>query len=218
MKPSIALDPVGVAPELPLGAGPAVTVVVDRAALEAALGRPVPATVAWVVGSAGTVPPVADDVTVTTRTAWLADVRSAPTAAAFAGMLGAAAAVLAGLGVAVVALAAAGGAVDRRRALLQLRALGLPRRAGGRLALAELVGPVLGPALAGVLTGVGLSAATVGVLGLESLTHQAGPPVLVLPWGLLGILLGLAVVVAGVVAVERPRRGHEQLSQMMRSG
>ncbi len=82
-----------------------------------------------------------DDVVVTTQAGQLDDVRSAPTAAAFDRMLLAATAVLAGLGIATVALAAAAGAVDRRRALLQLRALGLPRRAGGRLVLAELVGP-----------------------------------------------------------------------------
>ncbi|WP_421733200.1 FtsX-like permease family protein [Cellulomonas sp.] len=218
---AIPLEVVGVAPALPLAeASSSVTVVVDRAALADALGRPVPATVAWVAGpGAATVTAQAtDDVVVTTRTGVLGEVRSAPTAAAFDRMLRAAGAVLAGLGVAAVALAAAAGAVDRRRALLQLRALGLPRRSGGRLVLAELVGPVLGPAVAGVLTGVALSVLIVGALGLQSLTHQAGPPVLVLPWWVLGTLLGLILAVSVVVAVERPRPGHEQLSQMMRSG
>lgn len=217
---SIPLEVVGVAPDLPLAdAASSVTVVVDRAALADALGRPVQATVAWWAGpGAASAAGSADDIAVTTRTGRLDEVRSAPTAAAFDRMLRAAGTVLAGLGIAAVGLAAAAGAVDRRRALLQLRALGLPRRSGGRLVLAELVGPVLGPAVAGMLTGVALSALIVGALGLQSLTHQVGPPALVLPWWVLGTLLGLALAVSVVVAVERPRPGHEELSQMMRSG
>lgn len=215
---SIPLEIVGVAPDLPLAAGAEATVVVDRATLATVLGRPVPATVAWLVGPGAEDVGSAQDMTVTTRVGRLDEVRSAPTAAAFDSMLRAAVAVLGVLGVAAVALAAAVGAVDRRRALLQLRALGLPRRSGGRLVLAELVGPVLGPAAAGMLTGVALSALVVGALGLQSLTHQAGPPALVLPSWVLGTLLGLGLAVGVVVAVERPRPGHEQLSQMMRSG
>ncbi|MBT0993318.1 hypothetical protein KIN34_03330 [Cellulomonas sp. DKR-3] len=218
---SVPLDVVGAAPALPLGdeAAP-VTVVVDRAALAAALGRPVAATDAWLTGpgAAQAVTDLPDGVTATVRTAWLADVRVAPTAATFSHVLRAAAAVLAVLGVLVVVLAAAAGAPARRRALVQLRVLGLPRRVGARVVLAELVGPVLVPALAGIGTGIALSAAVVVPLGLQSLTHQAVAPALVLPWWVLASVLGLAGAVAGVVAVERPRAGNERLSEVMRSG
>ncbi len=219
---AVPIEVVGTAPDLAVdhGSAPPAAVVVDRAALAAAVGRPVPATVAWVTGpgAAAAAADLGAGATVTTRDGWLAHLRGSPITAAFDALLAAATVLLTVLGVLVVVLAAAGGAPERARVLVGLRVLGLPRRSGSRLVLAELVGPVLAPALAGIATGVGLSLAVIGPLGLNGLTGQATGPSLVLPWSVGLSVLALGASVAAVAAAERPRAGHERLGQVLRWG
>lgn len=221
-REAVPIEIVGTAPDLPVEPTSAAraTVVVDRAALAAAVGRPVPATVVWVTGpgAAAAAADLGGGATVTTREGWLAHLRSSPITAAFDAMLAAATVLLTVLGVLVVVLAAAGGTPERVRVLVGLRVLGMPRRSGGRLVLAELVGPVLAPALAGIATGVVLSLAVIGPLGLGGLTGQTSGPSLVLPWWVGLSVLALGASVAAVAAAERPRAGRERLGQVLRSG
>jgi len=219
----VPLTAVGSAPAIPGDGGSAIpTVVVDRQALAAFIGKPVLSDVLWVDGASAEAAvralPGLDDATVTTRAEWLAARRGAPVTAAFEYLLWGAAAVLLGLAVLVVALVAAAGARGRATALAGFRVLGLPRRQGGTVAFGELAVPVLVGAIVGTLVGAGLASFLVGPLDLAVLTGQAGSPTLVLPWWSWASIPALIVTVLIAVEVELVGHRRERLGQVMRAG
>jgi putative ABC transport system permease protein len=229
-RQSVALTAVGTAPGLPAipgagaeGAGP--LVVVPRDAVAAALDEPVTSTVAWLTGprAAAAVTALADadgrvdGAVVTTRAGWLDHVRQAPVVAGFRWVLQVGAAVLTLLGVLAVALDVTAGAARRAGALAALRVLGVSRRAGVGVLVAETALPVLLPAAAGVATGLGLAALVVGPLGLGSLAGGVADVLLVVPWtvGLPALAVGAAAVVT--VLAEAVLRQRVRLAQVMRA-
>jgi len=218
----VPLTSVGAAPAIPgegLSAGP--TVVVDRQVLEQAMGISLPPTVVWVDGEGAEAAvrslPGLGDATITTRSDWLEARRTAPMTEAFGNLLVGAVAVLMALAALAVYLVAAASARGRATALARFRVLGLPRRQSDRVAVGELVAPVLVGSVVGTVTGVGLAALLVGPMDLAVLTGQLSAPTLVLPWWCWMSVPVLVVAVLIAVAVELAGHRRERLGQVMRA-
>ena len=85
--------------------------------------------------------------------------------------------------------------LERTRELGLLRAIGLRRAQTMRMITVEAVVISVFGALLGVVVGTGLGAAVVEALKDEGITD------LILPWGQMGVFLGLAAIVGVVAAV-----------------
>jgi putative ABC transport system permease protein len=220
---AVAITAVGAAPAMPGDepyAGP--TVVVDRASLARVTGTPIAPDVLWVDGE-GAEPAVRTvlgpgDATIATREGWLAARKAAPVTAAFETLLAGAAVVLMALAGLAVFLVAAAGSRGRATALAGYRVLGLPRAQGGRVALGELLVPVLVGSVVGTATGAAVASLLVGPLDLAVLTGQAGAPTLVLPWWCWMSVPALVIAVLVAVSVELAGHRRDQLGQVMRAG
>jgi len=198
------------------------TVVVDRRALAAALGRDVPAGRIWVVGpdasSRLTAALAGVDSQIVTRSGWMEAQSSAPLPKALDALFVGATAVAAALAVLAVMLLAASGAGERTRASAQLRVLGTSRRQAARVAWLEATVPAVLASLVGLAVGIGLCWLLVSALELRSVTggHQA-PHVVIAWWALaLPLIVGLVARASVLVAGLRGRR--QALGPLMRAG
>lgn len=198
------------------------TVVVDRAALERALGTTVAPNRLWVVGEGAQAAVEGsariDPATVTTRAAWLADHRSEPLVVGVQRLATAAVVVLVALAVLVVVLAAATSAPQRGVTLANLRTLGLDGRAARAVTAGELLPGGLLASVGGVGLGVLLAALVTGPLALRLVTGQpTDPQVAFTPWVAAAPVVVLATV-AVLVLVESSVRRRERLGQVLRVG
>ena len=82
----------------------------------------------------------------------------------------------------------------------------------------ELLPAVLLGALGGVIIGVLLTRASLGLLDLRLLTGQAAEPALVVPWISAIPVLVLLLQVALLVRLESSRRRQERLGLVLRAG
>jgi len=238
---------VGKAPSVPGdGATRIPTIIVDEAALAAALGGPIePDTadgasatvngldptaarrigatqVLWVVGPGSDAAVTAvlgdEDVDITTRAKWLSDRRSAPVTSAMTGLLIGSAGFLVLLLILVVGLVSSAGARARADAIAGFRVLGLRRASATRVAAGEVLAPVLVASVAGTLTGVAIAVALAGPLSLAALTGQSSAPSLVVPWWVWLAIPGLALATLAGLAIELAGHRRERLGQVMRAG
>jgi putative ABC transport system permease protein len=190
-------------------------VVVDRDALAGSLGPEsdeLPGHTVWLDG------PGADDLaaelraaapssTVTTRDGYRQSLQDDPLASGLVLLYVVAAGLFVALGAAAVLLTGLATAAGRTRVLAVLRTLGVPRRSGRSLTVAELAPVVTAAVVAGMASGVLVAVLLTSAQGLGSLTG-GGRPDLVLPWWPFAAVTGatvLAMAVA-VVAESRARR------------
>ena len=215
---AMALNAVGEAPAV--GDSEGAVVIADAATFAAAGAVAQPNTV-WVIGSgaeAATTKVVGTNGAITTRDAVLSDRRDAPLAAGIFRLTVASVAVLLLFGLLSVGLGAAVGAPARGEMLARLRTLGLQPRQARRVAFGELLPPVAGAAIGGLVIGVLLVRDSIGRLALRLITGQAADPDLVVPWLTVVPLLLLVAAVVVVVAVESSLRRRERLGQVLRAG
>ncbi|GIG41218.1 FtsX-like permease family protein [Cellulomonas phragmiteti] len=198
------------------------TVVIDRAALERALGGSVAPDRLWVVGTGARAAVAATsslaDATVETRDGWLAAHRAEPLTVGVQRLAAAAAVVLLALTALVVVLASATSAPHRGRTLGTLRTLGLDGRAARTVTAGELLpGPLLAGA-GGLGLGVLLAEVTTGPLALRLVTGQpTDPPVALSAWSLTPPVVVTLTVLALVLAESSSRR-RERLGEILRVG
>ncbi|PPF68095.1 hypothetical protein C5E16_08075 [Clavibacter michiganensis] len=197
-------------------------VIVDRAALASWAGEPIVADQVLVTGPGAAAAVGSLDVdpdALLTRDAWQEERSTGALAAGVDRMLAlatAAAGILAALALLATAVAGAG---RRARTLALLRTLGLPRRGGIGLALAELAPAVLAALLGGAVAAVVTVLALGPALGLRLLTGGRGdPPPAVAPAVILAVagaaLLLLALAILAEVAAHR----HDRLAAVLREG
>jgi putative ABC transport system permease protein len=216
----VALRVVGEAPRV--GATDDPVVVVDTGAFAAA-GAAADPDVIWAVG-----PGAPDAVraaaeaepadTVQTYDEVLSRLRGAPLPAALVNLAVGASVLLvllAGLG---VVLGAAVDAPARATALGRLRSLGLADRELGRVLAGELLVPVLAGVLTGLVVGVATVWATFGLLGLEEVTGQSGPPAIVVPLWTWLAALAVPLVALGLAVRQSRRLRRTDLARLLRSG
>lgn len=202
------------------------TVVIDRAALVAAVGHDVPANFAWATGSdAGqrvaavvSAAHASDDTTVITREGWLAERRSAPVTRGLEWLFVGAVAVAALLAVLAVMVMAASGSSQRMRSIARVRVVGAPRSAAHRVAWLEVAVPSVVASAVGLGVGVWLARVLVVPLDLESVTGARAAPPFVAAWWILALALVLGVVARLSVALATWSHGRERLGALMRVG
>jgi putative ABC transport system permease protein len=224
---SVRVTSAGTAPQLPrqLASG-RVLVVVDRAALVAALGHDVPPTQAWVAGPGASqrvdaiIAAAKDsgDVTVVTREGWLAERRDAPVTRGLGWLFVGAGAVAAMLAVLAVVLVAASGSDERTRAIARIRVVGASRSAAHRVAWLEVAIPAAVASAAGLLVGFLLTPILLVALDLESVTGGRGAPSSTIPWWVMALALMLGLVARMSVALATLSHGRERLGALMRVG
>ncbi|HST84383.1 MAG TPA: FtsX-like permease family protein [Kineosporiaceae bacterium] len=215
---TIELAPVGTAPAV--GDGPDGVLLVDAAAFAATGGQADPNTV-WIVGqpAAGALAATAGpDAAVTRQSEVLAERRSAPLAAGLQHLAVASIGVLLLWGLLSVALGALASAPSRGEMLARLRTLGLRSSEARRVAAGELLPSVMVGSVSGVVLGVLLAHASLGLLALRLLTGEATDPALVVPWSSAVPVLLLLVAVVIMVGVESSLRRRERLGQVLRAG
>jgi putative ABC transport system permease protein len=215
---SVKLHAVGTAPAV--GEGEGDILVVDAITFAAAGGPATPDTV-WAVGPRApqAVAAVADpNSVVTLRRDVLTARESAPLAAGLLRLGRASSGVLLLLGLLGVLLGAAASAPARGETLARLRTLGLRPRESRQVAAGELLPPVVVGAVGGLVLGVLLAHASVGLLALRLLTGQATNPALVVPWLTVVPVVLLVLAVAVVVEVESSLHRRERLGQVLRAG
>jgi len=156
---------------------------------------------------------------VLTRTGWLAALRAGPLVSGtrLATLLGAC--LLALLAMAALSAAVLAGAPDRRRTLGLLRTLGMRRRVGWWLLVADLLPLVLGGLLGGAVIGIVAAEVFDPALGLAALTGgRADPPVVISGAVLAVVLAGTAVVLAVAVGVEAFTWRRDRFAEVLRVG
>lgn len=199
------------------------TVVVDRAALEAATGSDLLADTVWVVGPgaadavAATGLGTADGVSVLSRADWLEEWQASPLTAGLRSLLGAAAVALALLAGIALLLTVVATSRDRRATINVLRTLGTPERTGRWIAGIEVLPTAVASLLAGAAIGVAVPWLLTGALGLGALTGEPDGTRVVVTWQPFAVA-GAAVVVAIVVAVQLEAwlRRHDDLAGAIR--
>ncbi len=216
----VTVHPAGAAPVV--GSDAADLVVVDAGSLSSAVGVRVEPNTVWVVGpgarSAVAAVPQLAHADLVDRSDWLARQRSAPLTAGLGHLLAATTAVLVLLAVLMVVLGASASAPERGAMLATLRTTGLGRGQVTRIAIGELLPPVLAAGATGIGLGVLLAGLVAGPLGLRFATGQPGDPALVIaPWVLLPVV-ALVLVVVAVVAAESSLTRRERLGQVLRAG
>jgi putative ABC transport system permease protein len=215
---AVPLSVVGLAPDV--GASSVPVVVVDGSAFARGADAASPNTV-WAVG-----PGAADAVqgaagptaTVSLYADVLADRRNAPLPSGLLRLAGAASLLLLLFAVLGVVLAAATDRPPRTTALGRLRSLGLSDRDLRRVAVVELMTPVVLGVVAGLALGVGAAATMFGALGLERVTGADASPELVLPWWPLLAAAALGGTVLVVAGIESTRLRRTSLAQLLRLG
>lgn len=216
----VAVHPTGDAPVL--GSDAADLVVVDAGSLSSAVGVPVVPNTVWVVGpgaraAVAAVPQLAQ-ADVLDRSEWLARQRSAPLTAGLGHLVSATTAVLVLLAILMVVLAASASTPERGAMLATLRTVGLGRGQVTRIAIGELLPPVLAAGACGIGLGVLLAGLVAGSLELRLATGQPVDPALAIAgWAPLPVV-ALVLVVMVVVAAESSLTRRERLGQVLRAG
>jgi putative ABC transport system permease protein len=216
----VDVHPTGDAPLL--GSDAADLVVVDAGSLSSAVGVTVVPNTVWVVGpgaraAVAAVPQLAQ-ADVLYRSEWLARQRSAPLTAGLGHLVSATTAVLVLLAILMVVLAASASTPERGAMLATLRTIGLGRGQVTRIAIGELLPPVLAAGTAGIGLGVLLAVLVSGSLGLGFATGQTVDPALAIAgWAPLPVA-ALALVVAVVVVAESSLTRRERLGEVLRAG
>ncbi|MBP2456438.1 putative ABC transport system permease protein [Clavibacter michiganensis] len=197
-------------------------VIVDRGALAYWAGEPIVADQVLVTGP-GAVAAVAaldvDPADVLTRDTWQAE-RSTGALAGGVDLVLALATAAAGILAALALLATAvAGAGRRARTLALLRTLGLPRRGGIPLAVAELAPAVLAALVGGAVAAVVTVLALGPALGLRLLTGgRADPPPSIAPAVVLAVA-GAALLLTGLaILAEAAAHRHDRLAAVLREG
>ncbi|MFC6018309.1 ABC transporter permease [Plantactinospora solaniradicis] len=215
--PAVPLAVVGAAPTV----GDADDVVIVDAAAISAAGVPVVLNTVWAAGP-GAGRAVADSTVaadVVVREDVLAQRRAAPLAMGLLRLGWASITMLLAMGLLGLVLGAAAGAPERWQTLTRLRTLGLRPTDARRVAVGELLPPVVVAALGGPLLGVVLAGLTLGPLALRLLTAQAVDPTLVLPWWQIGLLaVALPTAVVAVARIEFAMRRRRRLGEVLRAG
>ncbi|MBL7257596.1 FtsX-like permease family protein [Paractinoplanes lichenicola] len=212
---AIALTAAGTAPAL--GSGDDV-VVIDAGAA----GPEYEPNTIWATGpgAADALRKAAPGDRVTVRADLLHDRRTAPLTEGLSRLCLLTAGILLALGLLGFALAAAASAPQRWETLARLRTLGLRPRDTRRVAVGELLPPVVVAALCAPPLGALLGWLTLGPLALRLLTAQATDPVTVTPWWTITVVtvVALAVALPAIVAVEASSRRRRRLSEVLRVG
>ena len=216
----VTVHPVGDAPVV--GSDAANLVVVDAGSLSSAVGVPVVPNTVWVVGpgaraAVAAVPQLAH-ADIVDRSEWLARQRSAPLTAGLSHLVAATTAVLVLLAILMVVLGASASAPERGAMLATLRTTGLGRGQVTRIAIGELLPPVLAAGATGVGLGVLLAGLVAGPLELRLATGQPGDPTLAIASWVLLPVVALVLVVVAVVAAESSLTRRERLGQVLRAG
>ncbi len=156
---------------------------------------------------------------VLTRTGWLAALRAEPLVAGVRLAVLLAAGLLAVLAAAALAAAVLAGAPDRRRTLGLLRTLGMRRRTGWWLLVADLLPLVAGGVLGGAAIGVVAAQVFDPALALAGLTGGREDPAVVVSGPVLGlVLLGAVLVLAAGVGVEAMTWRRDRFAEVLRVG
>ncbi|MFD1722290.1 FtsX-like permease family protein, partial [Amnibacterium endophyticum] len=156
---------------------------------------------------------------VLTRTGWLRALRDAPIVAGTRRATLLAAGLLALLAGAALAATVLAGAPDRRRTLALLRTLGMRRRVGWWLLVADLVPLVLGGLAGGAAIGVVAAEVFDPALALSGLTGGRGDPPVGISGAVLGVVLaGALVVLAAGVGVEALSWRRDRFAEVLRVG
>ncbi len=218
----ITVRTVGEATGLPqaLGLGDVPALVVDSAALAEALGHPVPASRAWVVGPGAAARVEAalagTRAEVVRRDAWIAAQASAPLPRALGWLFAGSTVVALGLAVLAVALMAASGTAERTRAAAQLRVLGMSRRDAARIGWLDAMAVAALATVVGLAVGAAVSAPLVAALDLRTVTGGRENPALVPAWWALAIPVLIALVTRVSVAVAGRRGQGVALGSLIR--
>ncbi len=214
---AIQLTAAGSAPAV--GSGEGDVLVVDAAAFAAAGAEAAPNTV-WTIGprAAQAVAAAEPGGVVTLREDALTARRSAPLAAGLLNLARASIGVLLLWSLLSVVLGAAASAPARGEMLARLRTLGLRPGESRRVAAGELLPSVIVGTVGGLVLGVVLAHASLGLLALHLLTGEATDPALVVPWTSAVPVVLVVVAALVVVAVESSLRRRERLGQVLRAG
>ncbi|UJP41184.1 FtsX-like permease family protein [Cellulomonas palmilytica] len=195
------------------------TVVVDRTALAAGLGAPVPAQTTWVLGRGADEAVVAEavaalpEVSVLSRVEWLDTWNSSPLTTGLRTLLRVAQAALAVLAVVALVLTVVATARDRRRTLHVLRTLGLDAGTARRLSAGEVAPIAVAGLLAGSAIGVVVPWLLTNALGLSALTGEPGTTRVTVTWLPFAVAVGaLAAGLAVAVEVEARTRRDDDLA------
>ncbi|MCG2801344.1 MAG: ABC transporter permease, partial [Cellulomonas sp.] len=216
----VTVHPTGVAPALGSDAGD--LVVVDAGAFADAVGDTVAPTTVWVVGpgaraALAAVPQLAH-ADVVDRSEWLTRQRTAPLVAGLSHLVAATTGVFVLLAVLTVVLGTSASAPGRGAMLATLRTIGLGRGQVTRIAVGELLPPVLAAGASGIGLGVLLAGLVAGPLGLRLATGQPVDPALAVPAWVLVPVAALVLVVVVIVAAESSLTRRERLGQVLRAG
>jgi len=195
------------------------TVVVDRAALAAALDAPVTPTTTWLAGP-GAAAAVGGDalaalptVTVQTRDGWLEAWNASPLTTGLRTLLRVAQATLAALAALALVLTVVATARDRRRTLHVLRTLGLDAGTARRLSAGEAAPVAVAGLVAGAAIGCAVPWLLTNALGLTALTGEPGTTTVVVTWLPFAVAAGaLALGLALAVEVEAATRRDDDLA------
>lgn len=220
------LDVVGTTDHAPRGQAPGPFVYLPLDLLHDHEDAPVAATVVWAQG-----PGAADAATaavqglgaidhaVVTRAGWLDERRGSALVSGVERMLLLGAGVAVALAVVGVVATVLGGSRERGRALALLRTLGMRRRLGWWLVLAELGPVVLAAALAGTGAGIAVVGLLGSALGLDVLAGGPDVPPVVVGGAVPALLAGGAVVLLlAAAAVEVAAHRRDRLSDVVRVG
>jgi len=112
-----------------------------------------------------------------------------------------------------------GGSGSRGRTLSLLRTLGMPRRLGWWLALAELTPLIIASVVGGVLAGIAVVLSLGSSLGLEVLTGGTTVPAASVPPSVVIVIVGgaIALLIIGTIAEGLVHR-RDRLSEVLRVG
>ena len=196
-------------------------VYVDLAALGAMLPDPPVADTLLVMGpGAAAAAQTVDGATeVVTRAEWLDARRDQPLVQGVDRMTQLVVGAVALLAALALVTTVASGGRSRSRSLSLLRTLGVPRRFGWVLALAELTPLVVAALLGGAAAGAGILIVVGPALGLRILAGGVGEPALYLDvWTIAGVVAGCLALAAVAIVVDIVAHRRDKPGEVLRVG
>jgi putative ABC transport system permease protein len=193
----------------------------DLGALGALLPEPPAADTLLVMGQgAGAAAQKVDGATeVVTRAEWLDERREQPLVQGVDRMTQLIIAAVALLAALALVTTVASGARSRSRSLSLLRTLGVPRRFGWVLALAELAPLVVAALLGGTAAGAGILVVVGPALGLRILAGGVGEPALHLDiWTVVSVIAGCLALAAVAIVVDIVAHRRDRPGEVLRVG